>query len=196
MQPAKLNSKSVDRRPGPTGFNQIFPSNSPDFFLGKYPVQPGKIPVVLAIRVMIRHNHRQWSKRFIGVHDRCHWPRSTTRRPDKHRWPVQRASEWLKHLLCQCSVPWCSLSLVAIASSWQCGTTQCHSLPLKQTSASGLFRVFRDPCLSGESATPASWRLWQILRSSQILKVNAESDAKLQSQCKPLLYYSSHWRTT
>ena len=34
---------------------------SPRIRRGKYPVQPGKIPVVLAIR----HDHRQWSKRFI-----------------------------------------------------------------------------------------------------------------------------------
>ena len=36
----------------------IFPWNSPDFFLGKYPVQPGKIPVAWAIL----HNLRQWQK--------------------------------------------------------------------------------------------------------------------------------------
>ena len=40
--------------------NRIFPSNLPDFFLGKYPVQPGKIPVAWAIR-----------------HHMCPWPRPT-----------------------------------------------------------------------------------------------------------------------
>ena len=46
--------------------NRIFPSNSPDISLGKYPVQPGKIPVVRAIR----HNHRRASYGDGCVRDR------------------------------------------------------------------------------------------------------------------------------
>ena len=46
--------------------NRIFPSNSPDFSLGKYPVQPGKIPVVRTIP----HNHRAGHKVRGGVRDR------------------------------------------------------------------------------------------------------------------------------
>ena len=46
--------------------NRIFPSNSPDFSLRKYPVQPGKIPVAWAIR----HNHREGHKVGGCVRDR------------------------------------------------------------------------------------------------------------------------------
>ena len=92
--------------------NQIFPSNLPDFSLGKYPVQPGKIPIVWAIR----HNHRQWLKRFIWWW-MCPWPRPT----------------WIMHLfsgvatlqptvvsLCSCvqGKRICSVELRAASNPW------------------------------------------------------------------------------
>ena len=46
--------------------NRIFPSNSPDFFLRKNPVQPRKIPVARTIR----HNHRPGHKVHGCVRDR------------------------------------------------------------------------------------------------------------------------------